>query len=132
MNRIRVLIVDGNPSVRSALATRLSIMPQLEVMGSVGSVSEAQSAIQQAAPDVVLVEPKRLKGEGMELIQTLTSVDRPPLIIVLTTYHDEDEEMLANELGISCYMLKEIDSQALLDAIVSCHQAGSNPAQPSA
>lgn len=121
MERVRLLIIDENPQVRSALETRLSAMPQLEVLGSVGSVPEARRALLSAPPDVVLIEPKRLNGEGISLIESLVSVPCPPLIIVLTSYHDEDEEMVATELGISCYMLKEIDSKALLNAILSCH-----------
>lgn len=121
IERVRLLIIDENPQVRAALETRLSTMPELEVLGSVGSVTEAEEALQKAAPDVILIEPKRLNGQGMSLIQALVSTPQPPLIIVLTSYHDEDEEMVANELGISCYMLKEINSQALLDVILSCH-----------
>jgi DNA-binding NarL/FixJ family response regulator len=127
IDRVRLLIIDENPLVRNALATRLGTMPQLEVLGSVGSVPEAQTALAQAAPDVVLIEPKRLNGEGISLIETLVSLPRPPLIIVLTSYHDEDEELVATELGISCYMLKEIDSQALLNAILSCRDKPDYP-----
>lgn len=121
MERVRLLIIDENPQVRRALETRLRSMPQLEVLGSVGSAVEAERALHKIAPDVVLIEPKRLNGEGISLIQSLVSTPTPPLIIVLTSYRDENEELVATELGISCYMLKEIDSEALLEAILSCH-----------
>lgn len=120
VDRVRLLIIDENPQVRRALETRLGSMPQLEVLGSVGSAEEAADLLRHAAPDVVLIEPKRLNGEGILLIQDLVSAPDPPLIIVLTSYHDENEELIATELGISCYMLKEIDSEALLNAILSC------------
>ena len=120
MDRVTLLIIDENPQVRRALEARLSTMPQLEVLGSVGSVGEAESVLRSTMPDVVLIEPKRLNGEGISLIQSLASSPHPPLIIVLTSYRDEDEEMVATQLGISCYMLKEIDSKALLDTILSC------------
>lgn len=125
MERIRVLIIEDNPSVRRALATRLSTIPELEVLES-GSVDEAEAMIRQAAPDVVLIEPKRLSGKGMPLIQALTSTPQPPLIIVLTSYHDENEALVANELGIS-YVLKEINSRALVDAILSAHRSAHAP-----
>ena len=118
VDRVRLLIIDENPQVRRALETRLGSMPQLEVLGSVGSAEEAADLLRHAAPDVVLIEPKRLNGEGILLIQDLVSAPDPPLIIVLTSYHDE--ELIATELGISCYMLKEIDTEALLNAILSC------------
>jgi DNA-binding NarL/FixJ family response regulator len=78
--------------------------------------------VESSLPDVILIEPKRLSHEGLALIQGLMQAPQPPLVIVLTSYHDEDEAMLAQELGISCYMLKEINSQALVDAIISCYQ----------
>ncbi len=129
MDRVRLLIIDENPQVRRALETRLSTMPQLEVLGSAGSVGEAERALREAAPDVVLIEPKRLNGEGIALIHALLSTPQPPLIIVLTSYRDEEEEMAATQLGISCYMLKEIDSQALVDVILSFRgQSNGSPA----
>lgn len=120
MDRVRLLIIDENPQVRNALATRLGTMPQLEVLGTVGTATEAKAALQAVKPDVVLIEPKRLNGDGFSLIESLNSTPKPPFIIVLTSYHDEDEEMVANELGIDHYMLKEIDSNALLNVILSC------------
>ena len=124
IDRVRLLIIDENPLVRRALETRLRSMPELEVLGTAGSVGEAQAALEAGAPDVVLIEPKRLNGEGITLIQALMNGPQPPLIIVLTSYHDENEEMVATQLGISCYMLKEIDSQALVDAILACRHSG--------
>ncbi|HQA67645.1 MAG TPA: hypothetical protein PK801_04940, partial [Aggregatilineales bacterium] len=69
VDRVRLLIIDENPQVRRALETRLGSMPQLEVLGSVGSAEEAADLLRHAAPDVVLIEPKRLNGEGILLIQ---------------------------------------------------------------
>ncbi|HLV44487.1 MAG TPA: response regulator transcription factor [Aggregatilineales bacterium] len=122
VDHVSLLIIDENPKVRTALEARLGMIPQIQIMGSVGSVAEAETALHEATPDVVLIEPKRLSGAGIELIQELTSTPKPPLVIVLTSYHDEDEELVTTELGIGCYMLKEIDSQALVDAILSCRK----------
>ncbi|MBN1120083.1 MAG: response regulator transcription factor [Anaerolineae bacterium] len=127
MDPIHLLIIDANKTVRLALETRLSSIPDLEITASVGSLTEAQSALARVRPDVVLIEPKKLDGEGIALIQALTSRPQPPLVIVLTSYHDEDEEFAVSEMGIDCYLLKEIDSQALIDAIFSCRGSGDPP-----
>ncbi len=127
MDPIHLLIIDANKTVRLALETRLSSIPDLEITASVGSLSEAQSVLARIKPDVVLIEPKNLEGEGIALIKTLTSRPQPPLVIVLTSYHDEDEEFAVSEMGIDCYLLKEIDSQALIDAILSCRRSGGSP-----
>ncbi len=124
MDTIHLLIIDKNETVRLALETRLGSIPDLEITASVGSLSEAQSVLTHVKPDVVLIEPKNLDGEGIALIQSLTSRPQPPLVIVLTSYHDENEEFAVSEMGIDCYLLKEIDSQALIDAILSCRGSG--------
>ena len=118
MNPVRLLIVEENPSVREALVTRLNTVPQVEVLGSAGDAKEAQSLTVRLSPDVILVEPKRLDGQGIALIHALASAPCNPMVMVLTSYYDENEELIAGLLGISHYMLKDIDSQALIEAIV--------------
>jgi DNA-binding NarL/FixJ family response regulator len=118
MNPVRLLIVEENPSVREALVTRLNTVPQVEVLGSAGDAKEAQSLTVRLSPDVILVEPKRLDGQGISLIHALASAPCNPMVMVLTSYYDENEELIAGLLGISHYMLKDIDSQALIEAIV--------------
>ncbi|HEC21424.1 MAG TPA: response regulator transcription factor [Chloroflexi bacterium] len=122
MEPVRLLIVDENPKVRHALVRRLGSMPQVEVLGSAGDVREAREMVRKLSPDVVLIEPKRVDGQGFDLIQALASEPQHPLIIILTSYRDEDEEMIADQLGISRYILKDINSQALLDAILSLYR----------
>jgi DNA-binding NarL/FixJ family response regulator len=118
MDPVRLLIIEENPSVRQALVTRLGSVPQVEVLASAGDAKEAQRLTGQLSPDVILVEPKRLDGQGIALIHALVSAPCNPLVMVLTSYYDENEELIAGLLGISHYMLKDIDSQALIEAIV--------------
>jgi DNA-binding NarL/FixJ family response regulator len=122
MNPVRLLIVEENPSVRQALVTRLSSVSQVEVLASAGDAKEAQRLTVQLSPDVILVEPKRLDGQGIALIHALASAPCNPMVMVLTSYYDENEELIAGLLGISHYMLKDIDSQALIEAIIAAHE----------
>jgi DNA-binding NarL/FixJ family response regulator len=122
MNPVRLLIVEENPSVRQALVTRLSSVPQVEVLASAGDAKEAQRLTVQLSPDVILVEPKRLDGQGIALIHALASAPCNPMVMVLTSYYDENEELIAGLLGISHYMLKDIDSQALVEAIIAARE----------
>jgi DNA-binding NarL/FixJ family response regulator len=122
MNPVRLLIVEENPSVRQALVTRLNTVPQVEVLGSAGGAKEAQRLTVQLSPDVILVEPKRLDGQGIALIHALASAPCNPMVMVLTSYYDENEELIAGLLGISHYMLKDIDSQALIEAIIEARR----------
>jgi DNA-binding NarL/FixJ family response regulator len=101
-------------------------VPQVEVLASAGDAKEAQNLTVQLSPDVILVEPKRLDGQGIALIHALASAPCNPMVMVLTSYYDENEELIAGLLGISHYMLKDIDSQALITAIVDARHNQSN------
>jgi two-component system response regulator DegU len=119
METICLLIIDTNETVRQALEARLSVFPQFEVVSSGSSAAEVQCAIRQAHPDVVIIEPKHINGGGLALIQSLTMNPRPPFIIILTSYCDENEQMIAGELGIDCYLLKDIDTDTLVETILA-------------
>jgi len=120
MDTIRLLIIDENPEVRLAPETRLGLNPALEIVGSMGSVYDVEQKLSQMQPDVVLIEPKRLNGAGLSLIQSLKGKVGAPEVIILTSYVDDNEQLVASELGIKNYILKDIDTQALVAAIFKC------------
>lgn len=117
MSRIRLLIVDENESVCKALEARLRSMADLEVLGSVADAAQALQMVQELSPEIILLEPKRLDGEGIRLCRELATAPGTPSVIVLTSYHDEREALMAEELGAVHYMLKDIDTHGLLAAI---------------
>ncbi len=117
MSRIRLLIVDENESVRKALEARLKGMADLEVLGSVADATQALQMVQDLSPEIILLEPKRLDGEGIRLCLEFAGAPGAPSVIVLTSYHDEREALVAEELGAAHYMLKDIDTKRLLAAI---------------
>jgi len=122
MSRIRLLIVDENASVCKALEARLNSMADLDVLGSVGDASAALRMVEELSPEIILLEPKRLDGEGIRLCRELAAAPGGPSVIVLTSYHDEKEDLVTGELGAVHYMLKDIDTQALLAAIRETYQ----------
>jgi DNA-binding NarL/FixJ family response regulator len=119
---VRLLIIDDNPGVRRALEARLSKVPRLEVVGSVGDARSAQSMADSLRPDVVLLEPKGLDGKGIDLCQSLLIGPRSPVVVILTSFHDEREALALTELGVQRYMLKDIDTQRLADEILAASQ----------
>lgn len=122
MSHIRLLIVDENESVRRALEARLRTMPDLEVLGSVADAARALQMVEELSPEVVLLEPKRLDGEGIQLCREFAAAPDAPGVIVLTSFRDEQEALIAGELGVGHYMLKDIDSEGLLAAIHAAYQ----------
>lgn len=121
MNKICLLIVDDHVDVRDALQVSLSSKPRLEVLTSNADLQSVVETLQTVAPDVVLFEPKSLSNKGLQTCRTILTSDSQPAVIVLTSYHSEKEALVLSELGVSRYLLKDIDSQRLYDEILQCY-----------
>ena len=120
--RIRLLIIDDNVSVREALRVTLSSKPDLDVLAcSAAAPRTVIEAVRASDPDVVLVEPKSLKDKGLETCGHILAAKSSPAVVVLTSYHDEQEEMVLSELGVSRYLLKDIDSNGLYQEIIDSY-----------
>jgi len=120
MKRVRVLIVDRNPEVRRALAARLDSSPRIEVLTTAAGAGEAFPHISALTPQVVVLDSKSLgqppEASGIdELVRALRRLG--PRIIVLATYSDEAERQAFLQAGVNRYLLKDIDSAALIAAI---------------
>jgi DNA-binding NarL/FixJ family response regulator len=121
MDKIRLLIIDDHVSVRDALQVSLGNKPALEVVTSDAALSTVVEIIDAIAPDVVLFEPKGLNGEGLQTCRHILAAKSGPAVIVLTSYRSEQEAMVLSELGVSRYLLKDIDTQSLYKEILSSY-----------
>lgn len=120
MDKIRLLIVDKHPSVRLALAERLSSTPRLHVLATASDLREGLLFARALRPDIVLLELKGTNGKNrLDAIREMISevAECPPSIIVLTSYADEVEREYALRSGARRYLLKEIDSERLIAEI---------------
>ena len=114
---IRVLIVDDNAAVRSALATFLLAFDDLEPVGEAASGQEAVDLCLQAQPNVVLMD---LAMPGMGSAAAIRAIrSRCPHIqvIALTTFQDIDLAREAIEAGAICCLLKNVSADELAEAI---------------
>ena len=113
----RVLIVDDDPLVRSALTLMLGGQPDVEV---VGEAADGRQGVEQAAslgPDVVLMDIRMPGLNGLEATRALHARPDPPRVIVLTTF-DADEHVLgALSAGADGFLLKDTPPPQILDAI---------------
>ena len=90
---IRVLIVDDDPLVRSALQLMLGGQPDLEVIGEAADGRAGVAAARAQQPDVVLMDIRMPHLNGLEATRVLHAQPDPPRVIVLTTF-DADELVL--------------------------------------
>jgi DNA-binding NarL/FixJ family response regulator len=114
---VRVLIVDDDPLVRSALGLMLGGQADVEVVGEAADGRDGVALARQLAPDVVLMDIRMPRLNGLDATQVLRDEPRPPRVIVLTTF-DADEHVLgALAAGADGFLLKDTPPARILEAI---------------
>ncbi len=114
---IRVLVVDDDPLVRSALRLMLGGQADLEVIGEAADGRAGVAAAREHRPDVVLMDIRMPVLNGLEATRALHAGDEPPRVIVLTTF-DADEHVLgALAAGADGFVLKDTPPQEIVTAI---------------
>jgi DNA-binding NarL/FixJ family response regulator len=113
----RVLIVDDDPLVRSGLTLILGGAPDLEVVGEAGDGAAALDAVRVLSPDVVLMDLRMPRMDGLRATEQLTSLRDPPLVIVLTTFDVDDAVFRALSAGAAGFLLKDTAPPDLVEAV---------------
>jgi len=114
---IRILIVDDDPLVRSALTFMLGGQADLEVVGEAG---DGRAGIEGAAglrPDVVLMDIRMPRLNGLDATRELLAGDEPPRVIVLTTFDADEYVVEAMAAGADGFLLKDTPPTQIVDAI---------------
>ena len=111
------MIVDDHEVVRRELAAALGRCPAVEMVGATASADEAALWASERRPDVVLLDVKRDDGGGLDLCRRLSGNGHRCAVVILTSYLSGDDWRDAREAGAADYLLKQIDSKALLAKI---------------
>ncbi len=115
---LRIVLVDDHPVVRAGMRALLSSVDGLEVVGEASSGEEALDVVRTQHPDVVLMDLRLGSGmDGAEATGAIIAGERPPKVVVLTTYDTDADILRAVEAGASGYLLKDSDPEKLIDAI---------------
>ncbi|MEX0805422.1 MAG: response regulator transcription factor [Candidatus Binatia bacterium] len=114
---IRILLVDDHEVVRIGLRTLLSRYPNLSVVDDAGSASEAIEKALRHKPDVVIMDLRLPEEDGVQAIRTIREKCPQIRILVLTAFSDEELLFEAIAAGASGYILKEINSEKLVEAL---------------
>ncbi len=127
--RIRVLIAEDQSLVRRGLAAIINMEEDVIVVGEAGDGEEAIEQWRRLRPDVVLMDLRMPRLEGVEAIKRIRAEDPKAGIIVLTTF-DHDEDIYAGlRAGAKAYLLKDVQPEELFGCIRAVH-AGEAYLQP--
>ncbi|WP_369258132.1 response regulator [Geodermatophilus amargosae] len=113
----RVLVVDDHPVVRGGLVAWLAAQEDLDVVGEAGDGQEALAMVAALAPDVVLMDLRMPRMDGVTATERL-AVSHPAVrVLVLTTYDTDADIVRAVAAGATGYLLKDAPLPQLADAV---------------
>ena len=117
--RVRLLVVDDHPVVRSGIVGMLSGEPDLQVVGQAADGAEAIALTAELVPDVILMDLRMPGLDGVEATRRISSRPDAPRVVVLTTYDTDGDILRAVEAGAIGYLLKDSPREDILAAVLS-------------
>jgi DNA-binding NarL/FixJ family response regulator len=114
---IRVLIVDDDPLVRAGLTMMLGGAPGIEVVGEAADGSEVLGVLDRHRADVVLMDLRMPKVDGIEAMELVRGQPQPPAVLVLTTFDTDDQVLRALRRGASGFLVKDTPPAEIVRAI---------------
>jgi DNA-binding NarL/FixJ family response regulator len=114
---IRVLLVDDDPLVRSALSLMLGGQSDIEVVGEAADGADALRRVDALRPDVVLMDIRMPVMSGLEATLRLHQREDPPAVVVLTTFDGDDHVVSAVTAGADGFLLKDTAPEQIVDAV---------------
>ncbi len=114
---VRVFLLDDHEIVRRGVADLLNAEPDLEVVGEAGNAAEALSAVAATEPDVAVLDVRLGDGNGVEVCRDIRSAHPDVACLMLTSFSDDHAVIDAAMAGAAGYVLKQIGSNELVEAI---------------
>ncbi len=116
---IRVLLVDDQAMVRAGFRMIVEAEADITVVGEAGDGIEAVDAARRCAPDVILMDVRMPRMDGIEAASQLLADRRArnPRVLMLTTFDLDDYVYAALRAGVSGFMLKDAPAEQLVEAI---------------
>ncbi|MGP5259739.1 response regulator transcription factor [Brachybacterium paraconglomeratum] len=116
---LRVMLVDDEHLIRSALATMLSLEEDLEVLGEAGTVAEGARLIAETTPDVAVVDLQLPDGDGLELCERVAEASPATRCLILTSHARPGYLKRALAQGVLGFLPKTTSAEQLARAVRS-------------
>jgi DNA-binding NarL/FixJ family response regulator len=118
---IRLLIADDQELVRIGFRLLLETQDDLEVVGEAADGEQAVALARELRPDVILMDIRMPRVDGIEAIGRLQALEPPPRVLVLTTFDLDEYVFGALRAGAAGFLLKDAPKDALVQAIRVIH-----------
>ncbi|HEY3466311.1 MAG TPA: response regulator transcription factor [Amycolatopsis sp.] len=114
---VRVLLVDDDPLVRTGLSMILGSTTDISVVGEAGDGDEAVRQVARHAPDVVIMDIRMRRMNGLAATAAVLAQPRPPKVLILTTFDLDEYVFEALAAGASGFLLKEGSPQEIIEGV---------------
>lgn len=125
----RVVVADDQAVVREGIVMLLGLLPGIEVVGSAKDGEEAVALVAELAPDVVLMDLRMPRCDGVEATRRIRTEFPGTQVVVLTTFADDDSLFPALRAGARGYLTKDAGGDEIVRAVqaVLSGEAGLSP-----
>ncbi|MEU8717394.1 response regulator transcription factor [Streptomyces sp. NPDC048663] len=117
MTAIRVLLVDDDPLVRAGLSLMMGGAGDIEIVGEGADGDEAEALVDRTRPDVVLMDIRMPSVDGLTATERLRARADAPQVVVLTTFHADEQVLHALRAGAAGFVLKDTPPAEIVDAV---------------
>ncbi len=114
---IRIVVADDHPIVRQGIVANLKEQRDMKVVAQGSDGDEALALIKRHMPDVVLLDLRMPRMDGLAVVAEVTALHLQSKVIVMTTFESQEDIQRAVRAGARAYLLKDCTQQTLLEAI---------------
>ncbi|MFJ3492812.1 response regulator [Streptomyces sp. NPDC086091] len=117
MTAIRLLLVDDDPLVRAGLSFMLGGAEDIEIVGEAADGAEVEDLVDRTHPHVVLMDIRMPAVDGLTATERLRARPDAPQVVVLTTFHADEQVLRALRAGAAGFVLKDTPPAAIVEAV---------------
>ena len=121
---INVALVDDQQLVRQGIAGLLSLSDDIKILWQAEDGEEAIKRLNNESPDVMLLDIRMPKLNGIDVVKKLREQGNPQPILMLTTFDDSELFMQSLQAGANGFLLKDVSLEKLVDAIKTLASGG--------
>ena len=114
---IQIVVADDHPIVREGIVANLKPQLDMKVVAEGNDGVEALALIKKYLPDVVLLDLRMPRMDGLEVVTEISALHLPTKVIVMTTFENQEDIQRSMKSGARAYLLKDCSREILVEAI---------------